>query len=79
MFMYFTQVGVMANVALPSSDPKALEWMQRQLDERHSIYMIAVSVTNSTGETIFFTRLSAQVRMRFAALVFSDALLHCPG
>jgi hypothetical protein len=50
------------NVILPSKDPSAIGYMSGKLSSEHNFYFTYSSVVSTlTGETIYYTRLSAQV------------------
>ena len=54
--------GFMFNVILPSKDADAVTAMQSALDKNYNIYLVTASaVLTLTGETVYYTRLSAQV------------------
>ncbi len=66
----------MINVVLPSSDPDAIAYAQSQLDTVYHIYFVYGSVKNvQSSETIFFTRLSAQVYVQMSDFMELSHLL----
>ena len=60
--------GSMCNVILPSTDGHAVSYMQKQLDQKHNVYVVYSSVTDrySTTNKIYFLRLSAAVYLELS-------------
>lgn len=59
--------GYMFNVVLPTNNVDKVAAMQAELDKVHNLYMVYGTATSSlTGETIIFTRLSAQVYLELS-------------
>lgn len=57
----------MINVILPSTDPLAVEYMQKKLDAQYDIYLIYSSVPSSESSlTLFYTRLSMQMYLELS-------------
>jgi hypothetical protein len=66
----------MFNVILPSTDADAVTAMQSALDKNYNIYLVTASAQlTTTGQTIYYTRLSAQVRF-VGTDVYSRAHVH---
>jgi len=53
--------GFMVNVGLPVATAAAMETLQRTLDVDHNVYIVCSEVRDTSGRSMFFTRLSAQV------------------
>lgn len=54
-------LGFMGNVELPSRDRQAVVYMQKQLQQEHDMFIACDGLVDSSGDTIFFARLSAQI------------------
>ena len=54
-------IAVMSNVVLPTSDPKAVEYLTSSLDKRHNMYVVARYELDSLNNKVFYVRLSGQI------------------
>jgi selenocysteine lyase/cysteine desulfurase len=76
MLVPLDMVSFLFSVILPSTDADAIAYVQSTMDSEYLIYFVYdKTVSAKTGETIFFTRLSAQVYLELSDFERFGALL----